>query len=236
MVPTRSSTPKFVLGLLLASGALAEGWGSWPDLTYAPDPSRNPGWSDAQLDEVRSALRGFHADVDGAYFLTDAEELRLHPGQQLVVYYQGGGRQGIAGNAEVVARSEAGEATLRVRLAFLMQWFAHHPWKGWGREVAWREGYEPSRMRYFVSRRNLATRPLEEFEAIRTASLARGMHAGDVLRTWGAPAARGKHVFSHGPAEQWVYQQDPFRRAYVYVDVGTRRLVGFHGGHVHASR
>lgn len=221
----------------LAAASQAAGWGRWdqyPDLSYAPDPAAAPGWSRQQLDEVWQPLSGFEASPEAATMRADAAALRLHPGQRLLVYYRdaAGARQGLAGNAEVLEVDAQGQARLKVRLSHLMTWFEHDPWRGWQRRASWRPGYAPGQVGYFLSRRELVWREPGELDAIRDGVPYRGMWAADAVRAWGAPSARGRRDFPRGPQEQWVYQVDPFRRAYLYVDVASQRVTGWHGGQV----
>lgn len=236
MMKTPLSSLALHLGLALglAGGLLAEtgAWGPWPDLRFVP---RNPaGWSLEQLAEVWSPVRGMEEDAGGVLLRVlqgRPRSLRVGEGVGLYARNFDGSVQGLVGRGEVVDSSPAtGEARVRVRSVHLTRFHQHDPWKGWSARNVWRPGHAPGELSYFVSPRNLVALPPEEWEALLEGRLYRGMSARNLLRTLGSPAARGAYDFAHGRQEQWIYQDDPRQRTYVYLDVARSRVTGFHSG------
>ncbi len=233
----RPGRPRTILALALACAGEAVAISPWggPDLSYAPDPRTAPGWTDQAMARVWTRVVAFEAGEDGPAMVVPAEPEegpRLQVGRRLGIYYRtGDGRQGLAGHGTVATVDrEAGMARVPVRLAHAMTFHEHDPWKGWQARVSFRPGYEPDRIAYFASPENLTALEPEDWEAVLAGRVYRGMAAREVLRSWGAPAARGAHDFAHGRQEQWVYQVDALRRAYVYLDVATARVTGWHQG------
>lgn len=228
-------TARRVLAIALAAQAAgtvgATGWGPWPDLRFVPEPS--PGWSFEQLRQAWRPARGFELEEDGVVLvLADRPTRWFRPGDRVAVYYRtmDGGRQGLAGRGEVLSVDRTTlEARVAVRLAHLVQPFVHDPWKGWTRSYAWRPGFAPGEVQYYVSTQNLSNLDDQAFAALLAGDLYRGMPARDLIRTLGSPTARGVFDFAEGRQEQWVYQVDAHRRRYVYVDVATLRVTGWHG-------
>jgi hypothetical protein len=225
---------RFALAAALVAAALplmgAGDWGPWPDIRFVPTDGGQ--WSFGKLRDRWTRVLGTEQGEDGVYMLAvDDSPRRFRQGDRVAVYYRSmdGSLQGLAGRGEVteIARSNR-EMRVRVHLAHLMQFYEHGPWTGWVRAHGWREGFGPGKMSYYLSHENLVGMESEEFRQILAGEVSRGMSARSLMRTWGAPSARGKYDYLHGAQEQWVYQLGPKRRSYAYVDVATRRVTGWH--------
>lgn len=205
-------------------------WGPWPDIRFVPTDGGN--WGFGELRDHWTRVVGAEQGDDGVYMLAvDENPRRFREGDAVAVYFRSmdGSLQGLAGRGEVVTIDrKTREARVRVHLAHLMQFFEHGPWTGWKRSHGWRDGFAPGDVTYFLSHENLVGMDPEEFRQVLQGEVTRGMSARSLMRSWGAPAARGRYDYAQGAQEQWVWQLGPQQRSYAYVDVATRRVTGWH--------
>ena len=228
-IPRRAALAAALLAAALPLMGAGD-WGPWPDIRFVPTDGGQ--WGFGKLKEHWTRVLGTEQDESGVYMLAlDENPRRFREGDKIAVYYRSmdGSVQGLAGRGEVVSIDRANRETrVRVHLAHLMQFYEHGPWTGWRRGHGWREGFAPGQMSYYLSQENLVGMDPDDFRQVLNGEIYRGMAARHLLRSWGAPAARGRHDYIHGPQEQWMYQLGPKRSAFAYVDVATRRVTGWH--------
>lgn len=204
----------------------------WPDLSYAPRPG--PGRNLEGLAELWTPVGRSLLSKDGVEFRVPREARRELPRSgRVLVYYRGEVQgqlvQGLAGHAEILGVDfDTKELRLAPTLAHAQTIFLHDPWTGWKRGVGYRPGYDPGSMSYFLSTRNLTAMDSGVLAQVLAGKVYRGMASRDALRAWGAPAARSGYDFDRGRQEQWVYQLDPQRRRYLYLDTSTQRVTAWH--------